>query len=213
MSNVQVQVIRTPGRDHFLRECVESLAGEGIVVEVDKFGPHLITRLDFIDRAVEDYVAFVDDGDLVVPGTIGKLVSMLSEADPEVVVGAHSHEALISVDGERLRTPVTYNQAFNLDAALGQFHFPRVSVLRTDIAKEISRFLRQQPVAVQWYLYPEFTISVLAGLVGEWLELPEIGYLYRQHPGNLVNTLPHSWYRAATKQLLRRAEVAFKATI
>lgn len=210
---VQVQVIHVPGRDTFFEECMKSLAGDNIIVKVDKFGPHLATRLDFIDRAVEDYVAFVDDDDLVVPGTIGKLLKMLSEADPETVVGAHSHEALISADGERLKTPVTYNAPFDLHTALGQFHFPRVSILRTDVAKEVSKFIRKQPASVQQYLYPEFTISAMAGLVGEWLELPEVGYLYRKHSGNSVNTIAHTWYRAATKKLLLAADAAFRATI
>lgn len=203
MSNIQVQVIRTPGRDRFFDECIKSLGGEDVEVSVDRFGPHLQTRLNFINTAVRDYVAFVDDDDLVVPGVFIKLRSLIENADQERVVGAYSHEQLISADGDVLRTPIKYNVPFNLDTSLTYFHFPRVQLLRTDVAQKVSRFLNEQPENVQRYLYPEFTIMTLAGLVGDWLELPEIGYLYRKHTGNMINTLPHLWYKNQTRQLVR----------
>lgn len=205
-NRIQVQVIAVPGRESFRQQCLESLSREPVTVDVYSYGSHLQTRLDFIDAATCEYVSFVDDDDIVVEGTFGKLLAMVDSAELKWVVGAHSHEAYIDSDGNLTGVPAIYNLPFDLEGALVHMHLPKACILRTDIAKEVSKFIRSQSEFERAYLYPEFTICALAGLLGAWLELPEVGYLYRQHVNNSTRTMPHSNFRSFTRKLVLRAK-------
>lgn len=199
--SVQVQVIKTPHRERFLSECLDSMHLEPIEVVLTDFGHHLTNRLDFIDTATADFISFVDDDDVIVPGIFQKLLDVMTDD----AVGAHSHEALITVDGKPL-SPPNFNHAFSVERALIEYHFPRVALLRTEVAKEVSRFIRNQAPETWQYLYPEHVVLVLAGLVGGWVELPEVGYLYRQHAGNIKHSMPHSYLQVGTKNLVLGAQ-------
>jgi hypothetical protein len=206
MNRTSVQIIRVPGRDVFLEECLHSLCTEPVAVMLDNLGAHLATRLDFIDNAVTEFVSFVDSHDLVVPGVFEKLYMLLDTAEPDTAVGAYSHEIQIKVDGSPY--PIEHlavNVPFQIDTALTVFHFPRVYILRTDVAQQVSKLLRNAP---ETYIYPEFTVAVLASLVGQWLELPEAGCKHRIYSGGIVNTMSHSWFKNDTRKFVRRVQAA-----
>lgn len=200
MSNrIQAQIIRTPGREDYLAECLDSLKGEPLDIVLDDFGPHLETRCRFIESATTEFVTFIDDDDAVKKGTCDKLLSAYDAGDVEYQVGVHGYEKHF---GEHITSPteLVFNHPFDFDRSIKEFHFPRVALLRTDVAKEIVKFIRTLPPISE--VYPEFLINTSAGLLGKWVCVPEVGYGYRQHKSNWVATAPHDTYRSTTKKLL-----------
>jgi hypothetical protein len=207
MNPIQVQIIRRPNNS-FFKACVDSLQHEPIDLVVSDYGSHLDTRLKFIEGATAPYVFLMDDDDEVVPGIFAKLLTAL-ELSPDAI-GAYSYEEFIDAAGNTTGAAPHFNRKFDPKYAASTYHFPRAWILKTDAAQAAASFIRTNKVSD--YIYPEATVAVLAGLCGEWVEVDEIGYRYRQHAGGLSATMPHQWYRVASTNLIVGARDLIEAT-
>lgn len=198
MNYIQVQVITKPERRELYFKCRESLSGEPVNVTESVYGPYMENRLAFIESATAPFVSFVDDDDMVMAGVYDKLLSAVTTKH----VGAHGHEVKVAEDGSIITGLLGFNTAYTLDGLLTRLHFPRPTIVRTDVAKTAVAFIRAQSQHVIDLLLPEAAILGLCGLCGDYAEVKGHGYFWRQHGDNMHRTQPDAWQASTTRQLL-----------
>jgi glycosyltransferase involved in cell wall biosynthesis len=205
---IDIHILHIPNRDILSDECLASLKDEkDTAVIIERTENILNARLRVIENSQAEFISFVDDDDEVVPGIYAKLIAAL-EDKPEYV-GAHAWEITTDEHG----TPIwpakhALHAPFDLLTAMTTYRYPRPFILRASVAKSIAEFMRALPAERTLDLYVDFTIFALASLIGPWHQVPEVGYLYRQHRGNTWAHQSHAWMRNATKMLLMEAATA-----
>lgn len=207
-NRIQVQVVRGAFSDAFTQQCVDSLTPEPVDIIYTEFMPHLESRLQFVEQATSPLISLIDTDDWVVAGVYDKLLSAY-DSNPNAI-GAYSYEQKVTSSGDVVGGNSTCNVPFTLEGALQRCHFARVNILDTEAAQAVVRLIRKLPQDFSRYLYPEFSILAGAGVAGDWVHIPEIGYNYRQHGNQMHRNQNHNWFRSYTKRFIRSCMEEFK---
>ena len=192
MVDVHILILPDTNKD-WLFQCLMSLKDEPAVLHLCPGlpGDTSAARTEAFKRGNLPYVAFVDPDDLVVPGVIGKLVSLL-ESTPDAVC-AYSDEMLVNEAG------IDMLPGWSRDA------LPYLSVgydIRCHCidGKYIHHLRVMRRVSVERCLplktkrMPEPVLMHDLAKLGKLIHLPEIGYKWRIHGNNTFSTYTKAEY-------------------
>ena len=200
---VSVVVPSIPPRSELLVECLASVARQTyspdaviVVMDTDRSGAGL-TRDRGLDKVDTEFVAFVDDDDLLDPSHIEKLVRCAERTGADLVYPWHHHlgetpDALaIPVDGVLVDpegVPFGPEQAAYLR---GTNFIPVTTLVRTELAQRVGGF------GGEWCEDWRFLVRLLDA-DATFVHLPERTWSWRHHattgnvPGN-TSGLREKW--------------------
>ncbi|CDH44393.1 MAG: glycosyltransferase [Candidatus Competibacteraceae bacterium] len=186
-------------RPEWLEQAIASVAGQPVnLCVIDNNGRATgAGRAQAYRESTAEFVACLDDDDVLLPGAIAACVAAL-DANP-AALGAYTDALYMNESGQVLGPDVsTGSGPWCVERNLtGAGHTEHIAVMRRTAVLPFLDELETYTGMEQYFLH-----GMLA-TVGDWIHVEQPGYLFRLHPGNTHNQIPIE-FRNATRQRIRQ---------
>ncbi len=127
------------------------------------------------------YVSFVDDDDIVVPGAYPACLNALA-INPGAV-GAYSDELIIDDSGGTIGNGISTGVDWSITRQICM-----MPLIHHGVVMRRSAVMPILPEISRWPHFPEQVLFGLLAKIGPWIHIPMIGYKWRRHPGQAINS-------------------------
>lgn len=182
MSKVDMHVINyKPGcKQEWFDLCLKSLECEDVdltIIPNDKKGCISLLRYDHFIKSKHQYISYVDDDDMLIPGIVKKAVDFLELEENKKYCGIYTN--LYKLNNETggknkiIRKEYDKQNHMNINRIGRPFHF---MLFRNEaMNNKYINLLKEITISG----LDTWTIGVICGLYSDWFRLNEIGYIWR----------------------------------
>lgn len=189
---VELLIIYYPenGKESWFEEAVESTKSHPVDLKIYRgncLGP-LHLRQEFISKCKTPYLAWIDDDDVLLPGTIQRCLDFLEKEENKKCCGVFTSAIIINDESGEIILPNNSERIFSRDSHLQREFRPHHFMLfRKEAAMNCLEILPKFHSAKQM---ETFLITAYASLFGPWAFLDFPGYIKRDRETNLGKNIP-----------------------
>lgn len=200
LPEVELQIIYYPenGKESWFEEAKESTKGHPVDLKIYRgncFGP-LHLRQEFISKCKTPYLSWMDDDDVLLPGTVQRCLDFLEKEENKKCCGVFTSAIRIDDESGEIILPNNSERIFSRDSHLQREFRPHHFMLfRKESAINCLEIPPKFHSAKQMDL---FLITAYASLFGSWKFLDFPGYVKRDRETNLGKNIPEDVFSLTT---------------
>jgi hypothetical protein len=200
LPEVELLIIYYPenGKESWFEEAVESTKSHPVDLKIYRgncLGP-LHLRQEFISKCKTPYLAWIDDDDVLLPGTVQRCLDFLEKEENKKCCGVFTSAFLLDDDSRELRIPNNSERIFSRDSHLQREFRPHHFML---FRKEAA--MRSLEIPAKFHAVRQMDLyltTAYASLFGPWQFLDFPGYVKRNRLNSAGKNIPAEFFSLTT---------------